>query len=122
MTASTNGPSRSSADIPVRPADIRNATWHSLQQSLRGRRLQVWRAWRRFGIGTTRQLAAHSGLDILTVRPRTTELCQLGLLFCAFTHISDDGIAEGVYRPMTAAEWYEWRSHQFPTDAQLRLI
>ena len=64
------------------PADLRNATWESIQPLLTGLRLAVLETWRLHGPGTTCQMAARSGLSILTFRPRTTELVQLGLLEC----------------------------------------
>ncbi len=64
----------------MKPIDLRNETWASLQARVSGQRLAVLNAWRQFGDGTTEQLAALSGISILTVRPRTTELVDLGLV------------------------------------------
>ena len=62
------------------PVDIRNETWESLQARVTGLRLAVLDAWRLHGPGTTRDIAARSDMDLLTFRPRTTELVELGLV------------------------------------------
>ena len=64
----------------MNPIDLRNETWESLQGRIVGLRLQVLAAWRENGPDTTRRLAARAGLDLLGVRPRTTELVDMGLL------------------------------------------
>lgn len=64
----------------MNPADYRNATWDEIQQRIEGLRLAVYRAWLQFGPGTTREIAAAACMDILTFRPRSTELFQMGLL------------------------------------------
>lgn len=64
----------------MRPIDYRNDTWANVQSHVVGLRLQVWSAFRRHGPGTTRAIADKSGIDILTLRPRATELYQLGFL------------------------------------------
>jgi predicted transcriptional regulator len=79
------------------PSDIRDMTWEDLQPYLEGRRTAVLEAWRKHGPGTTRQLARLSGIDLLTLRPRTTELVQVGLLQLA----GQDG-HEGIYRAVPA--------------------
>lgn len=67
----------------MEPIDYRNATFDSLQERLTGRRAQVLDAWRQHGPATTEELAERSGLSILTLRPRTTELYQLGFVVLA---------------------------------------
>lgn len=64
----------------MKPVDLRNATWESIQDRIAGLRLAVLSAWRAHGPGTTRDVSARSGIDILTFRPRSTELFQLGFL------------------------------------------
>lgn len=73
--------------------DLRNLTWEKLQPMLTGQRLAVLNAWRRLGAGTTRQLAQRSGIDLLTFRPRSTELYALGLLV-----LDGREDTQGVYR------------------------
>lgn len=64
----------------MKPEDFRNATWDQIQERIEGLRLAVYTAWQQHGPGTTREVAARSQIDILTFRPRSTELYQLGLL------------------------------------------
>jgi len=64
----------------MQPAELRNLTWSHIQTRLVGLRQIVYEKLAARGPSTTRQLAAFAGLDLLTVRPRVTELCQLGLV------------------------------------------
>jgi hypothetical protein len=43
-------------------------------------RKACYEAWVVYGPGTTREVAAKAGIDLLTFRPRSTELLQVGLL------------------------------------------
>lgn len=84
------------------PLDYRNATFAELQaRGLEGLRGHVLSAWQLHGPCTTEELAAHSGLSILTLRPRTTELVQLGLVLLAESTARRGG---GIYRAATAHE------------------
>jgi hypothetical protein len=56
-------------------------------------RLAVLNAFRIHGPGTTREMARKSGLELLTFRPRTTELLELGLV-----ELVDGVDGEGIYR------------------------
>lgn len=76
----------------MEPVDYRNATWLDIQGKLEGHRERVYHALILHGPITTRDLSARIGIDILTVRPRVTELCQLGLARCT----EDEG-REGHY-------------------------
>jgi hypothetical protein len=84
----------------MRPIDYRNATWHGLKSHLHGLRLAAHNAYRDHGPGTTRQVADASGIDILTLRPRTTELFQMG-----FIELVPDPLGnrskEGTYRTVS---------------------
>lgn len=62
----------------MKAIDHRNTTWAAVRENLSGRRLAVYSELARLGPCTTRDLAFKSGMDILTVRPRVTELLQLG--------------------------------------------
>lgn len=64
----------------MKPIDYRNATWDQIQERLDGLRLTAYQAWEQFGPGTTRDVATRAGIDILTFRPRSTELFQMGLI------------------------------------------
>jgi len=81
--------------------DYRNDTWADVQPRVRGLQLAVYEALLRSGPCTTRELARRSGIDILTVRPRVTELCQLEWIAL----VDDDaGGHEGTYRALTLDE------------------
>lgn len=102
------------------PAEIRNHTFESLRDSLAERRRDVFRAFATLGAGTTEQIAARSGIGLLTLRPRVTELCALGLLrYLDF--VVEGGKRSGVYEAVTdPAQWAVWREEQFPADSQLQ--
>jgi sugar-specific transcriptional regulator TrmB len=104
----------------MKAIDYRNRTWESVQILLSGFRAQVYEAYVRFGPGTTREISRKSEISILTLRPRTTELMQLGFIeiLCG----TDDG-REAVYIAVpvsTAQERFEWYKAQ-PVQAELPL-
>lgn len=84
------------------PLDLRNETWESLQARVIGARRTVLNAWRNLGRGTTRDLSARAAISILQVRPRTTELVQLGLV-----RLVDQIGHEGVYEALPDAEGWK---------------
>lgn len=87
----------------MHPIDIRNETWESIQGRLTGDRLAVYdELWMR-GPRTTRALAQDMGKRCEDVRPRVTELCQMG-----FVEVTQKIGHEGVYRAlgMAAAHAY----------------
>jgi hypothetical protein len=85
----------------MKPIDYRDETWESLQGRLHGDLLRALTAWRIYGPGTTREVAQRSGIDLLTFRPRTTDLCHLG-----FVSLVDDAAParEGRYRALLVAD------------------
>lgn len=83
------------------PIDFRNATFESLQAGMTRAQRAVLDAWEEFGPGTTRNVAALSGIDILTFRPRTTDLVQLG--FVVLDEVQDRK-GEGRYRALSKWE------------------
>ena len=107
----------------MKPIDYRNATFADIQQRLEGTRRIVYDALRTLGPQTTRNLARLAQIDILTVRPRVTELIELGLVELAPT----DGARtkEGIYRALSAAEArqvFDTRWQQATKEEQLALI
>jgi predicted transcriptional regulator len=76
----------------MQPIDYRNNTWFDIQAKLEGSRARIYNALMIHGPCTTRELASRIGMDILTVRPRVTELCQLVLAQC-----TDEEGREGNY-------------------------
>ena len=81
--------------------DYRNATWELIQGRLAGLRLTTYQALLRHGPCTTRELAERSGMSILTVRPRVTELIDLG-----WAALADEDAPgnEGIYRATAVEE------------------
>jgi hypothetical protein len=84
----------------VKPIDFSRETWESIQPEWPTRLAKVLEAWRTHGPGTTAELAAKSGMSILSLRPRTTELLQAGLLVLAGFRKH-----EGIYRAVGDYEW-----------------
>lgn len=81
------------------PIDHRNATFQDLQAKVTGNRLAVLEALKRHGAATTRELAHAMGWEVLSVRPRLTELFQLGFVRCL-----DREHHEGTYEALTGSE------------------
>lgn len=80
----------------MKPVDLRNETWESLQTRVTGLRQAVLLAYRQHGPGTTRELAKASGIDLLSLRPRVTELVDLGFMRL----VRGEG-GEGIYEALT---------------------
>lgn len=83
----------------MRPIDYRNAKFADLQEYIVRDRHRVLVAWREHGPCTTEGLAQLSGIPLLTLRPRTTDLVQLG-----FVILAGGNKRGGVYRAATAEE------------------
>lgn len=89
------------------PADLRNLTWAEALTHVSDDMRRVHRAFREHGPGTTKAVAARSGISLLTLRPRTTDLYKLGLVECT-GKAGTEGIYE--YRDEAAAEAAQaWR-------------
>lgn len=76
----------------MKPIDARNATWTEIRAQLHGRRMHAYEAWQKWGPGTTHEVAERSGMSVLALRPRTTELVALGLV-----QMTDMANREGIY-------------------------
>ena len=98
------------------PADFRNATFESIRAGLHERRRVVYEAWLAHGPGTTRLVADRAGLDILSFRPRSTELFQMGLLTLAETQFV---AGNGVYRAAERCEWEAFRNDKLTGQLEL---
>lgn len=85
----------------MKPIDFRNESFEQVRERVDGLRAMVLGAWAMHGPCTTRELADRSGISILTLRPRTTELVELGFVRLA-EHQPVKG--EGTYRAATPAE------------------
>ena len=94
----------------MNPIDYRNATFESLRGQVQGAmRTAALAAWRTHGPGTTEDVAQRAGLPILSFRPRTTELYQLG-----FIRLTDEQPekCKGTYRVCTTIEHQAWFAEQ----------
>jgi hypothetical protein len=92
----------------MKPIDYRNETFEQLlARGLVNERLKVYQAFQKHGPGTTRDVARKSGIDILNLRPRATELFQLGFLKLVE---GDAKGTEGIYRAYT---WEEAKAKFF---------
>lgn len=89
----------------MKPVDFRNATFADLRDRLAGQRALALAVWRTHGPGTTQQVADRAGMSVLSFRPRSTELGQLGYICLADTQPSK---GEGVYRARTPEEHAAW--------------
>jgi hypothetical protein len=76
----------------MKPVDLRNATWGDVLLHITEDMHRVHAAWLRHGPGTTREVADRAGISLLTFRPRTTDLYQLGVVV-----LEGKSGTEGVY-------------------------
>lgn len=95
----------------MKPVDLRNETFESLRGRLNADLQTVLRGYKERGPCTTEELAAKlsdTGLGLLTVRPRTTDLCARGLVVLDVEETTRRKTAEkircGVYRAATELE------------------
>lgn len=87
----------------MKPVDLRNETWESLQERLEGDRRAVYEGLMRFGARTTRALAAEMERDPFSVRPRVCELVQ-----CGFAALVGREGREGVYAAVPLDQVQNW--------------
>jgi hypothetical protein len=72
------------AGAAMKPSEIRDANYEQIRATwLAAKRWDVYCAFLKHGPGTTRQVATESGIDLLTLRPRVTELCEFGFVVLA---------------------------------------
>jgi hypothetical protein len=83
----------------MKPVDIRNAHWADIEARLDRDRRAVYEAMLRLGPQTTRALAGLMQWDPFNVRPRVTELYQLGL-----ARVAGRQGRQGVYAAVPLAE------------------
>jgi hypothetical protein len=104
----------------MKAIDFRNATWQEIRENLRGRRLAAHEAWLRWGPGTTHEVAERSGMSVLTLRPRTTELLQLGFVQLIEAH-GKEGMYAAVNEDIALERWTAARAAERAEGAQLPL-
>lgn len=63
----------------MKTTDLRPVAWHELREGLEGHRLDVYNALA-VRASTCGELAARIGWPVTSVRPRITELRQMGLV------------------------------------------
>ena len=101
----------------MKPIDFSLQTFAELKANLHEDRAEVHRAWLAHGPGTTREVSAKSQIDILTFRPRTTDLFQLGLV-----ELSGKDGHQGIYRARTLEQWENFvATRRLPATGQLAL-
>ncbi len=93
----------------------RDLTWKELQDRLCGHRGEVWAWLRRHGPATTSRIAEGTGIPLLTVRPRVSELAALGWVECTARVVR-----EGAYAALSPATCLARRLEQ-TRDVQLPL-
>lgn len=96
--------------------DYRDATFESLKARLTNLRMQVYQAFLDYGPGTTKEIADRSGLSLLTLRPRTTELLGLG-----FVELIGGHGHEGIYKARSMAEVEAFHSARIRNLADTQL-
>lgn len=85
------------------PAEIRDAGWEQIRSSwLNDAMMEVHAAYETHGPVTTQGLADLSGINVLTVRPRTTDLMKVGLVECVGRVKGQGGLYQAV--PFEKAE------------------
>jgi DNA-binding transcriptional ArsR family regulator len=95
----------------------RDETYESVRAALPALRARVLDALEILGRATGYELAERTGLGILTVRPRLTELSQAGLVV-ACGRVRRGRISETIWRVASKQEWLQWKSN----EGQLQLI
>lgn len=100
----------------MRTVDLRNENFEALFARVTELRFAAWAALKMYGPGTTREIAAASRMDLLTFRPRVTELCDLG-----FAYLAGRAGREGVYAARDYEEARAWHAEATGGDRQLEL-
>lgn len=83
----------------MKTTDPRDLTWQDIRGNLAGTR-EVIHAWLLAnGPATTEKISQCTGIGLLTVRPRVSELCAWG-----FAEITGKLRHEGIYQAITVAD------------------
>lgn len=85
----------------MKPIDCRNETWKDVMLRMSKMRLRVYEIVSQFGPGTTEQLAMASGMSILSLRPRVTELHDMGMVDMVG---KADGGKDSIFKAVPLAE------------------
>ena len=96
--------------------EIRRMNFEAIFAQVNSLRFAAWGAVMRYGPGTTREIADRSGLDLLTLRPRITELLALG-----FVELVGRAGREGIYKGRNYAEARQWHESQQEQQLDLKI-
>lgn len=99
------------------PEQIRNLSFDQVKAHVDGDRERCWTSLMLGGPMTTRQLAARIEIDLLTVRPRVSELVDLGFVVCT----GKDG-HEGIYQAVPVCEAQAAHSRRQRGEAEQLLL
>jgi len=101
------------------PSDIRDMAWADIRDRVDGLRRTVYEALLEYGPCASKYLSACTGLSVLTIRPRMTELYQVGLI-----ELVDRSGHDGIYRavPLDEAEAKHKQLQEKPRDAEQMLL
>ncbi|MEO5915597.1 MAG: hypothetical protein ABIS50_15290 [Luteolibacter sp.] len=75
--------------------DPRDMTWEEIRSGLQGAREEIWNWLFKSGPSTTTAIADGTGIGLLTVRPRVSELAVLGFVKCT-GRMKREGIYQAV--------------------------
>jgi DNA-binding transcriptional ArsR family regulator len=101
----------------MKPTTSRDETYEAVRAALPALRARVLDALEAAGRATGYEIAERTGLGILTVRPRLTELSQAGLIM-ACGRVRRGRISETIWRVASKEEWLQWKRN----EGQLQLI
>lgn len=96
--------------------EIRRMNFESVFAQVHRLRFAAWGAIMLHGPGTTREIAERSGMDILTLRPRITELLALG-----FVELIGRSGREGIYKGRNYEEARQWHEAQSEQQLEMKL-
>jgi hypothetical protein len=109
----------------MKPTDYRYMTWEDIQEHLVEDRLAVYNSLQVWGPCTTRQLGVYMSLDVLSVRPRVTELCQMGLARVVEVPLEkrreDGSVREGYYVAVSRSEAEKVRRYGSGVQCEMQL-
>lgn len=83
----------------MKTTDPRDMTWQEIQGKLDGLREQIHRWLMHHGPATTEAISQNTGIGLLTVRPRVSELCAWGFAECVGKEKH-----QGIYRAVMVAD------------------
>lgn len=99
----------------MNPEDIKRMSWAEIQGALVNMRQTIFLGFFDHGPCTNKHLAATLNIGLDSVRPRTTELVDLGLVECVGT-----SGRQGIYQAVPAAIARDRHEHKMATQ-QLQL-